>query len=35
MRALVKWTVFCLVTGRRPGIDLATRGTSTWAIARI
>ncbi|HEY3715467.1 MAG TPA: hypothetical protein VGL39_13155, partial [Jatrophihabitantaceae bacterium] len=25
MRALVKWTVFCLVTGRRPGIDLATR----------
>jgi len=26
MRALVKWTVFCLVTGRRPGIDLATRG---------
>jgi hypothetical protein len=25
MRALVKWTVFCLVTGRRPGIDLNTR----------
>jgi len=25
MRALVKWTVFCLVTSRRPGIDLATR----------
>jgi hypothetical protein len=25
MRALVKWTVFCLVTGRRPGIDLDTR----------
>ena len=25
MSALVKWTVFCLVTGRRPGIDLDTR----------
>ncbi|HEY3629410.1 MAG TPA: hypothetical protein VGL21_00870 [Jatrophihabitantaceae bacterium] len=25
MSALVKWTVFCLVTGRRPGIDLNTR----------
>jgi hypothetical protein len=24
MRALVKWTVFCLVTGRRPRIDLDT-----------
>jgi hypothetical protein len=25
MRALVKWTVFCLVTGRKPRIDLDTR----------
>jgi hypothetical protein len=25
MRALVKWTVFCLATGRRPRIDLDTR----------
>jgi hypothetical protein len=25
MSALVKWTVFCLVTGRRPDIDLDTR----------
>ena len=25
MSALVKWTVFCLVTDRRPGIDLDTR----------
>ncbi|MEP6599511.1 MAG: hypothetical protein ABJB98_08720 [Actinomycetota bacterium] len=25
MRALVKWTVFCLVTGRRPRIDQDTR----------
>jgi hypothetical protein len=25
MQALVKWTVFCLVTGRRPRIDLDTR----------
>ena len=25
MRALVKWTVFCLVTGRAPRIDLNTR----------
>ncbi len=25
MSALVKWTVFCLVTGRRPAIDLDTR----------
>jgi hypothetical protein len=25
MRALVKWTVFCLVTGRKPQLDLDTR----------
>ena len=25
MRALVKWTVFCLATGRQPSIDLDTR----------
>ncbi len=25
IRALVKWTVFCLVTGRRPRLDLDTR----------
>jgi hypothetical protein len=25
VRALVKWTVFCLVTGRRPRLDLDTR----------
>ncbi len=25
MRALVKWTVFCLVSGRRPRLDLDTR----------
>jgi hypothetical protein len=25
IRTLVKWTVFCLVTGRRPGTDLDTR----------
>ncbi len=25
MKALVKWTVFCLVTGRRPRLDLDTR----------
>jgi hypothetical protein len=25
MRTLVKWTVFCLATGRQPSIDLDTR----------
>ena len=25
MRALIKWTVFCLVSGRRPRLDLDTR----------
>ena len=25
MKALVKWSVFCLVTGRRPALDLDTR----------
>jgi hypothetical protein len=25
MKALIKWSIFCLVTGRRPAIDLETR----------
>ena len=35
MKTLLKWCTFCLVTGRRPRLDLDTRRTSRSATARI